>query len=51
MSQKVTISMADDVFKEIEARQQHYGFKNRSEFVEELLRLGLIHYKDREYRK
>jgi hypothetical protein len=40
MAQKLNITVSDKVFAEIETKRS----KNRSEFVEELIRIGLNHY-------
>lgn len=44
MTQSLHISVADAVFDEITAVMVRDGKKNRSEFVEELIRKGLAVY-------
>ena len=41
MAQSLHVSIADAVFSEIESRMATNGQKNRSEYVEELIRAGL----------
>ena len=45
MSKHVHITVADKVFAEIELKRKKVT-SNRSEFVEELIRVGLQHYVD-----
>ena len=41
MTKSLHVSIADSVFEAIEVQRAMQGKKNRSEFVEELIRLGL----------
>ena len=42
MSQRLTISVADSVYTEIDRLMDHMNKHNRSEFCEDLLRIGLL---------
>lgn len=48
MTQRITISLADSVLEEIERRLNAANKKNRSELVEEMIRIGLDHTKQRQ---
>jgi metal-responsive CopG/Arc/MetJ family transcriptional regulator len=47
MSVKITISIADKVFEEIEKRDA----VNRSEYIEELIRVGLAQLNEKKHKK
>jgi len=42
MSQKLSITVADSVAEEINKQMEKEGKTNRSEFCEDLIRLGLL---------
>lgn len=44
MSKKLNITISDYVFSQIEDKMEEKGVKNKSEFVEELIRTGLNAY-------
>ena len=48
MSKMLTVTIADSVYDEIELILKTKNKTNRSEFVEEMLRLGLDEYKTKE---
>lgn len=45
MVKKLNVSIADHVMEQIDNQMVHYDYTNKSEFVEELIRHGLHHWK------
>lgn len=45
MVRKLSISISDFVFKDVEKEMKKNKKSNRSEFIDEMIRLGLVEYK------
>lgn len=51
MAKKLTISVAEEVYNRITQYMQNHNLSNKSEFIEECIRIGLADFENKEVDK